>query len=123
MNEVIEQFYIDNLHKNGLLLEFVENQTDEICKIVLKNNYDTIKYCKIKIDFNELFDKVIEKEIDECLFVEGCPVCGENKEFYCQYTCNDKHFICSDCGKLNNKCYYRCLNSKINFDFLYLKKN
>lgn len=46
-----------------------------------------------------------EKELEEC------PVCDEEKEYYVNYHCNEKHIVCLDCR--DDKCYYRCKENNI----------
>jgi hypothetical protein len=93
--------YIDN---NKLSIE----QYKKICQKAMKQNINDLKYCKIDIKY--LFDKIVEKEIDDCV------ICKDKKEYYVSYSCN--HLICLDCLKNCDQCYYRC-NSNINYDVIY----
>lgn len=101
--------------KDGLLIRYINKYNiryNELLKIAMKQNNKVILITKL---FNEhIINNItfIGKELDEC------PVCGDIKELYYNYTCHEKHIICYDCSLKNKTCYYRC-NKGINNKIIY----
>ncbi len=75
-NIKIYELFKNILNKNGLLLEFIENQTEELCIIAVKNNIDAYNFIinktyeldKKLLDINFNILKYIENQTEElCL--------------------------------------------------------
>ncbi len=111
LTEQLLMVFISNYCRHRLDLYKILNlipekyHTKKIFKFIILNDYRFI--CHVKNNIYELFDNLIEKEINECL------VCNLNKEYFIAFDCN--HLICTDCIKHHSKCYYKCLGN-INTD-------
>ncbi len=83
------------------ICDLIAKQDPELCYKVIKNVNYLIK--------NELVD-IKSQELDDC------PVCGDLKQYYMYYDCNETniHMICCDCSTNNKTCYYKC-NVKRNY--------
>lgn len=103
------------ISKDGLLIRHINKYNiryNELFEIAMKQNNKVILITKL---FNEhIINNItfIGKKLDEC------PVCGDIKELYYNYTCHEKHIICYDCSFKNKTCYYRC-NKGINNKIIY----
>lgn len=66
-DDVDDEFWISMLRKNGLILQFIKYQTDEMCRIAVKQHSGALQY--VKKQTNELCRLAIQKDGDALRFV------------------------------------------------------
>ncbi len=98
-----EKLYMTCINKDINKLELIPERfhTKTLCKFALLVNKNAIKY--IKLNFDELFDNINEKEMEDCV------ICSLNRKYFISYNCG--HIICFSCYKTNPNCYYKCTNN------------
>ena len=48
--DVLDDFWINMLHQNGLILQLIKKQTDDVCTLAVKQNGYALKYVKKQVD-------------------------------------------------------------------------
>ncbi len=98
--DIQNKLYLEAVKRDGLLLQLIENQTDEICREAVLNNDLALKYVK-----NQTY--------------EICQIALSKNYYALQYfknQCTELLELCNETIKNNPECY-NCIKNKKEFSF------